>query len=155
MSFKFVGNILWRIFFEINKSLYLYLPRWLGGEENINQIDLCSRALNINSALFLSESGWTICDEYLQNKLTGRTTLSIVLLLATLLWICFILFWYTKVKVPPVKETMSTVNNVYIYHVSPWKKKQGVRELLKDYKDKFKHVSSPSKIIKWVKKVKS
>lgn len=151
-----VRSILWRIFFEINKSLYLYLPRWLGGEENINQIDLCSRALNINSSLFLSESGWTICDEYLQNKLTGRTTLSIVLLLVSMVWTLILLIWYTKTspKLPLIKTEPSTINNVYIYHVSPLKKNAAVRHLLKDYKDKYKHVPNVSKVIKMIKKAK-
>lgn len=126
-------SLLWRIFFEINKSLYLYLPRWLGGEENINQIDLCSRALNINSALFLSESGWTICDEYLQNKLTGRTSMSIVLLLILFSWFCFLFVWYSK---PLTKEKPLTVNHIYIYHVSPNHK--SVRHLLKSYREKNK-----------------
>jgi len=73
--------VIFQFIYGLIKKYYLYAPRWLGGNENLPLIDICVNELKISSSVLLTDAGHEICQEKIDNVLTGYTTIFITALI--------------------------------------------------------------------------
>jgi hypothetical protein len=93
-------------------TIKLLAPRFLGGRENLPLLDICASNLGISSTVLLSKGGEAVCQEQLDNKITGICTMIFTgLCVAIIIWLPSIFNFIKKLFELPKKKKERIENN--------------------------------------------